>query len=117
MIPEADREKTEQERLDPHPVPEILMRQVKAEHDDNEERPLCSDARSAPFLYLGLIDVRSSSCSEELDGFHDISGEHTRPRVWCWRLAEQVSGGTPEIARGTRALPRTIGKSSFDILL
>ncbi len=41
-----------------------------------------------------------------------VWGEHTRPACGLRRLAEHgFSGGTPEIARGTRALPRPIAPS------
>ena len=49
MIPEADGQKAEQKRLDPRPVPKILMQEVNGSYDENKQRPLPSDSRSALF--------------------------------------------------------------------
>jgi hypothetical protein len=53
MIPEADRQKTEQEWLDACPVPEILVDQVDGGDAKDEQYPLRSSARSAVSSYMG----------------------------------------------------------------
>ncbi len=52
MIPETDGQKAEQERLDPRPVPKILMQEVNGGYDENQQRPLPSDSRSALSSYV-----------------------------------------------------------------
>ena len=52
MIPEADGQKAEQKRLDPRPVPKILMQEVNGSYDENKQRPLPSDSRSALFCSI-----------------------------------------------------------------